>query len=183
MFCFSSTWVLVASLVWHCYSIVPFAQHCCFAPLAWHQCSSYSYLMLVFLLFDAVVLIFLFNAIVLFVRCCYFCLMPSLLLLKVVVLTRCCYYFCSILWLCSSCSTLFILFNVAVLCSTLLFFVHFRNLTFFVQFCYFWTLKNNSEIINCVIIGMQQSALKIDWYHMFENRCFETLVKLFFGNV
>jgi hypothetical protein len=171
MFCFSSTWVLVASLVWHCYSIVPFAQHCCFAPLAWHQCSFYSYLMLVFLLFDAVVLIFLFNAIVLFVRCCYFCLMPSLLLLKVVVITFAPY--CGFADLAQRCSS----------CSTLLFFVHFRNLTFFVQFCYFWTLKKNSEIIKCVIIGMQQSALKIDWYHMFENRCFETLVKLFFGHV
>jgi hypothetical protein len=144
MFCFSSTWVLVASLVWHCYSIVPFAQHCCSAPLAWHQCSSYSYLMPVFLLFDAAVLIFLFNAIVLFVRCCYFSLMLSLLLLEAVVFARCYYYFCSILLLCSSCSTLlFILFNVAALCLTLLFLVHFRNLTFFVQFCYFWTLKNN----------------------------------------
>jgi hypothetical protein len=47
-----------------------------------------------------------------------------------------------------------------------------------VQFCYFWTL-----IINLWDNRISNNwYAKTNWYHMLENRCFETRVKLFFAN-
>jgi hypothetical protein len=58
----------------------------------------------------------------------------------------------------------------------------FFRIFIFVQFNFFWALELIFEIIKFLIIGMQKLALKTNWYHMLQNRCFETQVILIFGN-